>query len=80
MSDKETSTYNLNQAKFGGGFAGTGGTQYDGTLNDYSSDNNSSNNNMEMQKPNSNSIICRKCNHMNSNDSKYCTKCGAKLT
>lgn len=30
-------TYNLNQAKFGGGFAGTGGTQTGGTFNDYSS-------------------------------------------
>lgn len=32
-----SSTYNLSQAKFGGGFAGTGGTQTGGTLNDYSS-------------------------------------------
>ncbi|MBV8887567.1 MAG: pentapeptide repeat-containing protein [Chroococcidiopsidaceae cyanobacterium CP_BM_RX_35] len=38
MSEKsETSSYNLSQAKFGGGFAGTGGTQTGGTLNDYSS-------------------------------------------
>ena len=33
MSDK----YNLSNAKFGGGFAGDGGTQIGGTFNDYSS-------------------------------------------
>lgn len=80
MSDKKSSTYNLEQAKFGGGFAGTGGTQYNGTLNDYSTDNNSSSNNMQMQNRNSNIIVCRKCNHTNPNDSNFCTKCGAKLT
>ncbi len=69
------STYNLNQAKFGGGFAGTGGNQSDGTLNDYSTDNN-----MQMQTPNSNSITCTECNHINLNNSKFCTKCGATLT
>ena len=80
MSDKKSSTYNLEQAKFGGGFAGTGGNQSGGTLNDYSSDNNSSNNNVQMQTPNSNGIVCRECNYINSNNSKFCTKCGAKLT
>lgn len=33
----ENYSYSLSQAKFGGGFAGTGGTQTGGTLNDYSS-------------------------------------------
>jgi hypothetical protein len=38
MSEKsENSTYNLNNAKFGSGFAGTGGTQTGGTFYDYSS-------------------------------------------
>lgn len=38
MSDKsESSSYNLTGAKFGGGFAGTGGTQSGGIFNDYSS-------------------------------------------
>ena len=37
MSERsDNSTYNLNQAKFGGGFAGDGGTQIGGTFNDYS--------------------------------------------
>lgn len=36
-SMSENSKYNLSNAKFGGGFAGDGGTQIDGTLNDYSS-------------------------------------------
>lgn len=35
----ETSKYNLGNAKFGGGFAGDGGTQIGGTFNDYSSAN-----------------------------------------
>ncbi|MDF5715597.1 MAG: pentapeptide repeat-containing protein [Rhizonema sp. NSF051] len=38
MSDNtENSIYNLNHAKFGGGFAGDGGTQIGGVFNDYSS-------------------------------------------
>lgn len=37
MNESSTSSYNLSHAKFGGGFAGTGGTQTGGTLNDYSS-------------------------------------------
>ncbi|MBD2778670.1 COR domain-containing protein [Iningainema tapete] len=40
MSDKSDTTYNLNQPKFGGGFAGTGGTQTGGTLYDNSSNQN----------------------------------------
>ncbi len=41
MSEKpDNSTYNLNQAKFGGGFAGTGGTQTGGIFYDYSSSQN----------------------------------------
>ncbi len=36
----ENSTYNLDRAKFGGGFAGTGGTQTGGTFYDYSSNQN----------------------------------------
>jgi hypothetical protein len=40
MSTKQDdSTYDLSNAKFGGGFAGTGGTQSGGTFNDYSSNN-----------------------------------------
>jgi CHAT domain-containing protein len=42
MSDK----YNLSNAKFGGGFAGDGGTQIGGTFNDYSS-NDAANNSTE---------------------------------
>jgi hypothetical protein len=39
MSEEKptNSTYNLPNAKFGGGFAGTGGTQTGGVFNDYSS-------------------------------------------
>jgi uncharacterized protein YjbI with pentapeptide repeats len=38
MSEKsETSNYDLRQSKFGGGFAGTGGTQSGGNFYDYSS-------------------------------------------
>lgn len=41
MSDKQgDSTYNLGNAKFGGGFSGTGGFQSGGTLYDYSSNQN----------------------------------------
>lgn len=45
-----TSTYNFNNAKFGGGFAGTQGTQTGGTLNDYSSNSNLSQAAVEIQK------------------------------
>jgi hypothetical protein len=37
---QQKSTYNFNNAKFGGGFAGTGGTQLGGTFYDYSSNQN----------------------------------------
>ncbi|MEH2423324.1 MAG: tetratricopeptide repeat protein [Nostoc sp.] len=51
MSDKsETSSYTFNNAKFGGGFAGTQGTQTGGTLNDYSSSPNLSQAAAEIQK------------------------------
>lgn len=51
MSEKsETSSYTFNNTKFGGGFAGTGGTQTGGTLNDYSSNPNLSQAAAEIQQ------------------------------
>jgi uncharacterized protein YjbI with pentapeptide repeats len=51
VSEKsENSIYNLNRAKFGGGFAGTGGTQTGGILNDYSSNSNLSEAASEIQQ------------------------------
>ncbi len=50
MTEKsETSSYNLSNAKFGGGFA-AGGTQTGGTLNDYSSNQNLSEAAAEIQQ------------------------------
>ena len=74
MSDKETANYNMNQAKFAGGFAGTGGSQLNGNLGDYST------NNIESRQSSLVYIVCRKCSHQNPHNFNFCTKCGEKLT
>ncbi len=73
MSDKETANYNMNQAKFGGGFAAQG-TQTGGNLGDNST------NNTESQQASLVLIICQKCGHRNPHHFKFCTKCGTELT
>ncbi len=85
----DTSTYNLNHAKFGGGFAGNEGTQSNGTLNEFSSNQNPDEkqlNTEELQKiqappktPLSNHLVCTICSRPNPNTSKFCIKCGLKL-
>jgi hypothetical protein len=69
-------TYNLNNAKFGGGFAGDGGTQTGGTFHEGSSKQNLQ---AHPQTPVYNDIICTQCDHPNLNNSKFCIKCGTKL-
>ncbi|MGB3652514.1 MAG: pentapeptide repeat-containing protein [Rivularia sp. (in: cyanobacteria)] len=73
MSEKETANYNLDRAKFGGGFAGTGGSQTSGNLGDRST------NNIESGQSVLNRIVCRKCNYENLNSPKFCTQCGTRL-
>jgi len=74
MSEKEIANYNLDRAKFGGGFAGTGGSQTSGNLGDYST------NNIESPQSNLVMIVCRKCNYKNPDHFKFCCECGEKLT
>ena len=72
----DNSSYNLSQAKFGGGFAGTGGTQTGGTFHE-----DSSNQNLQAQPQTlvSNHIGCTQCGRQNPNTFNFCTKCGSKL-
>ncbi|MEB3216728.1 MAG: pentapeptide repeat-containing protein [Nostocales cyanobacterium 94392] len=73
MSEKETANYNLDRAKFGGGFAGTGGSQSSGNLGDYST------NNIQSQQSSLVMIVCSKCSHKNPHHFKCCSECGMKL-
>jgi ribosomal protein L40E len=72
MSDKDTANYNMNQAKFGGGFAAQG-NQTGGNLGDNST------NNTESQQASLVLIVCRKCGHRNPDRFKFCSECGERL-
>ncbi|MBD2778648.1 pentapeptide repeat-containing protein [Iningainema tapete] len=73
----ETSHYDLQESKFGGGFAGTGGNQTSGTFHE-----NSSHQNLQQQPQTliDNQIICANCKRPNPNTFNFCIKCGTKLT
>jgi uncharacterized protein YjbI with pentapeptide repeats len=90
MSDNsDNSTYNLNHAKFGGGFAGTQGTQSGGTFNENLNNKNQGEKELSYSEPQtiqsqpkspaSNHLVCTNCSYKNPKYSKFCSKCGSQI-